>query len=261
MSRGTPSVTMIGAGRVGLALSTRAQKAGVPCNLVTRITGWEALSGAAGVPILVTTRNDDLDAVVAQVPEERRSDLVFVQNGMLQPWLVSRGLGECSRGLLYFAVPTRHAPVSPGGASLFTGARADQLVQWFGAVALDAQALERHAFAEAELEKLIWNAAFGLLCQRFDLPVGAVVEHKAACLRDLVAEMAQVGRAALGVDLALDPLLARLCRYSMTIPGYLGAVRDWPWRNGWVEGEAVRTGIATPLHRELLHGSGYILKK
>lgn len=255
------SVTIIGAGRVGLALSFRAREAGVPYDLVTRRTGWDVLSGPVGAPILVATRNDDLEAVVSQVPVARRPDLVFVQNGMLHPWLVTRGLSECSRGLLYFAVPTRNAPVDPGGTSLFTGAKADELVQWFGALALDAQALDRTGFAAAELEKLIWNAAFGLLCQRFDLPVGRVVEHKAACLRDLVAEMAQVGGAALSVDLALDPLLGRLCRYSMTIPSYLGAVRDWPWRNGWVEGEAVRLGVPTPVHRELLCDAGYVLEK
>jgi hypothetical protein len=31
-------------------------------------------------------------------------DLVFLQNGMLQPWLDSRGLGDNTQVLVYFAV-------------------------------------------------------------------------------------------------------------------------------------------------------------
>ena len=44
-------------------------------------------------PILVCTRNDDLGAIVEATPPERRKDLVFLQNGMLQPWLDAKGLG------------------------------------------------------------------------------------------------------------------------------------------------------------------------
>lgn len=51
------------------------------------------IQGPAG-PIVVCTRNDDLQAVVDATPAERRGDLVFTQNGMLQPWLDARGLGD-----------------------------------------------------------------------------------------------------------------------------------------------------------------------
>ena len=32
------------------------------------------------------------------------ADLVFIQNGMLQPWLDKNGLSECTQALVYFAV-------------------------------------------------------------------------------------------------------------------------------------------------------------
>ena len=38
-------------------------------------------------PIYVCTRNDALADVVAKTPESRRSDLVFLQNGMLGDFL------------------------------------------------------------------------------------------------------------------------------------------------------------------------------
>ena len=50
-----------------------------------------------GTPILVATRNDALASVVEATPVERRRDLVFMQNGMLQPWQEARGLGDATQ--------------------------------------------------------------------------------------------------------------------------------------------------------------------
>jgi hypothetical protein len=53
----------------------------------------EPITGPAG-PIVVCTRNDDLQSIVEATAADRREDLVFIQNGMLQPWLDAQGLGE-----------------------------------------------------------------------------------------------------------------------------------------------------------------------
>lgn len=55
-------------------------------------------------PIYVCTRNDALQGVIDQTPEDRRGDLVFLQNGMLQPWLDAQSLGDNTQALIYFAV-------------------------------------------------------------------------------------------------------------------------------------------------------------
>ncbi|CAI5505875.1 unnamed protein product, partial [Closterium sp. Naga37s-1] len=64
-------------------------------------------------PIVVATHNCHLDDVLAQVPPARHSDLVLVQNGMLDGWLAEHGLSHSvTRVLLYMA-----ASGSQGGAS------------------------------------------------------------------------------------------------------------------------------------------------
>ena len=68
--------------------------------------------------------------------------------------------------------------------------------------------------------------------------------------------MASVGAAALAVDLARGPLLERLSAYSRSIADYRGAVKEWPWRNGWFVVEARARGIATPTHDRLLAAIG-----
>jgi len=97
-------------------------------------------------PIIVATRNDDLDAVIEATPSGRRSgaprgsptalahcpgppnsrrarpaDLVFIQNGMLQPFLDRRGLGDNTQVVAPPAprrAPLRSAQVALQGRAL-----------------------------------------------------------------------------------------------------------------------------------------------
>ncbi len=250
------SIAIIGAGRVGGALAALSAERGVASSLITREEGWQALDAEPGEPVIVAVRNDDLDAVLERVPAPRRGDLVFVQNGMLRPWLRERKLDDGTRGLLFFAVPKRGAAADPGGTSPFVGPHAARVAAWLRGLGLPAQEVEAGAFAEVELEKLIWNCAFGLLCQVHDAPVGGVVEEHGAELRALVAEMVRVGAAGMGTELELDPLVGRLCAYSRSIPDYQGAVKEWRWRNGWFVEAAREHGIATPTHAALLRRAG-----
>ena len=107
-------MTIIGGGRVGQALADmgpgsdvgsaapRPQLTGGPATADSTshspraqvvIRRNEPVSGPPG-PIVVCTRNDDLQAIVDATAADRREDLVFIQNGMLQPWLDAQGLGE-----------------------------------------------------------------------------------------------------------------------------------------------------------------------
>jgi ketopantoate reductase len=247
------SVIVIGAGRIGTALAARDPGRFV---LVDRKQGWEQIEAQASGPIMLAVRNDDLSAVIDRVPADRRGDLVFVQNGMLRSWLADRGLGSATRGLLFMAVPTVGAAIEPGGESPFHGPWAEAMVEAFTAASLPAKVVDAQAFAGIELEKLIWNCAFGLFCQALDCDVGTVVEQHRPRLRLLVAELLAVGSPAFGVTLELDPLVERLCEYSRSIPRYRGAVKEWPWRNGWFVSTARAKKQRTPTHDMLLLAIG-----
>lgn len=255
------SVIVIGAGRIGTALAARHDDQGRQrFVLVDRKRGWEQIDpgdgGAIMGAIMLAVRNDDLAAVIDRVPKSRHADLVFVQNGMLRPWLEDRGLAGATRGLLYMAVPSVGAAIEPGGESPFWGPQAQTIVDAFTAVGLPARVVDAQTFAAVELEKLIWNCAFGLFCQALDCDVGTVVEQHRPRLRLLVAELLAVGGPALGVELELDPLVERLCEYSRSIPSYRGAVKEWPWRNGWFVSTARARKIRTPTHDMLLLAIG-----
>jgi hypothetical protein len=76
----------------------------------------------------VCTRNDDLEDVVSRTPEHRRGDLVFLQNGILGPFLAKHGLSRNTQALIYFAVAKQGAApidgvtdVDPEGLTAVTG--------------------------------------------------------------------------------------------------------------------------------------------
>ncbi len=247
---------IIGAGRVGGALAQRAMSSGVQHVLIDRDRGWESIEDS-DAPIFVAVRNDHLAAVLDRVPENEHRRLVFTQNGMLRSWLDDRGLSNSTRGLLFFAVPSRGAPLEPGGESPFVGPQAQAVVDWLGRVNVPASVVEPEAFAITELEKLLWNCCFGLLCEHTDKPVGGVVDEHEDLLRRLAEELMQVGMPAFGLQLGVDErdaMKARLAAYSRSIPTYRGAVKEWPWRNGWF----VKVADAPGLHEQLLAQTGHL---
>ena len=247
---------VVGAGRVGTALNTASQEAGEACTLVSRDAGWESLEGPPGTPILLAIRNDAMHDVVMRVPRRRLGDLVFVQNGMIRPWLRERGLGNCTRGLLYFAVARRGDPITAGRDSVLCGANAHEVVRWLVAIGVPAQEADWGRFSAAEVEKLLWIAIFGVLCDRFDQTVGEVVRDHRDAIVQLSRELFAVCRASTGVDMPLAYLVQRLCDYSCEIRDFRASVKEWNWRNGWLETAALEFGRSTVFHQDLVRAIG-----
>lgn len=54
-------------------------------------------------PLWVCTTNDALQDVLQATPASQTRDLVFVQNGMLLPWLSQHNLQHNTRVLLYMS--------------------------------------------------------------------------------------------------------------------------------------------------------------
>lgn len=242
---------VIGQGRVGAALLALDPKGVQP---VDRVRGWEALDGQPGEPVLVATRNDALAQVLPKVPASRREDLVFVQNGMLRPWLAEQGLTQVTRGILFFAVQRKGDAPQPGGASPFCGPRADAVVTWMQGHGLPAQVVSPERFATVELEKLVWNCVFGVMGQATKLSVGAIVEQEGSAFEALSAELLQMGARALEVSVDPRAIIASMADYARSIAVYQASVKEWDWRNGWfVELARADGSFAQSLHAAWLH--------
>ena len=250
-------MVIVGAGRIGTALRDRADEAGLPCALVDRAAGPEVFEGPSGDPILLAIRNDDLLGAIAAIPAHRRADLVFLQNGALREFLRRNALARATRGILYVMVAARGERGVVGGTTYLTGPRGAATARWLGAIGITAEDVDWARFSIYEVEKLLWLAIFGPLCQIHGLSVGGVADAHRDEIAALVQELVPVARASYGVDPDRGWLTERLVAYSQSIPAYTASIKEWPWRNGWLRDVANRHGIATPLHDEALARAGH----
>ncbi|CAL8464443.1 g3978 [Coccomyxa elongata] len=205
----------------------------------TLVGRGESIPEAPQGPVVVCTRNDALDDVVASTPPNRRKDLVFIQNGMLQPWLDKKGLGDNTQVLVYFAVAKKgEAPVdgktdlNPEGLTAAWGLHAEAVAERLRANGLSCSTPDKPDFVKAMLEKLVWISAYMLVGARHKATIGEVEGQYRSEVGSLIEELATGGAAELGVSLD-DGYIERLHAYSRSVAHFPTAVKEFQWRNGW----------------------------
>ncbi|KAF7105337.1 hypothetical protein CFC21_106159, partial [Triticum aestivum] len=157
----------------------------------------------------------------------------FFQNGMLDPWLQSKGLAGANQVLAYFAVSELREPPVDG----ITDANPEGLTATFGnwapAIAarlqnggLTCKVLEKDAFQKQMLEKLIWISAFMLVgASHPQATVGVVEKEHRAEVSTLIAQLASAAAAERGLSFD-DGMEERLCAYSRAVAHFLTAVNE-----------------------------------
>ncbi len=248
-------LTIVGGGRIGGMLADLAAAAGQPHVVVGRSGPTTAATGRG--PVVVCTRNDALDDVIGRTPDTRRGDLVFVQNGVLAPWLAARGLADTTLGVLFVAVDAVGATPVPGAPSVFGGPHAARIAGLLNGGGVTARAATSPDDLRAAVGvKIAWICILGVLGDALDLKVGPLVDDHADDIAALCRELAPV-LAACPHTAAPDDLVAQVIDYSRSVRHYRTAVKEWDWRTGWLLDEATRAGVDLPLHRAWLARAGH----
>eukprot|EP00238_Polyblepharides_amylifera_P013335 CAMPEP_0196582154 /NCGR_PEP_ID=MMETSP1081-20130531/37694_1 /TAXON_ID=36882 /ORGANISM="Pyramimonas amylifera, Strain CCMP720" /LENGTH=269 /DNA_ID=CAMNT_0041902639 /DNA_START=168 /DNA_END=977 /DNA_ORIENTATION=+ len=265
VSARTPDVlpaVIIGGGRIGLAL----QQMGPGTDQMVR--RGESIPEDSKGPIFVCTRNDVLEGIVESTPADRREDLVFLQNGVLQPWLESKGLGSNTQALIYFAVAKLGDPpgdgitdLNPEGLTAVTGKWAEALAGRLKAGGLSCKVLEEGPFKVSMFEKLIWISAFMLVGARHPgATVGEVESAHTDEVGQLINELSAGVTAETGVVFE-EKLVERLCAYARSVAHFPTAVKEFEWRNGYfysITTKALEAGKLDPfpIHTSWLKEAG-----
>ncbi|XP_026387483.1 uncharacterized protein LOC113282651 isoform X1 [Papaver somniferum] len=225
---------IVGGGRVGKALESMGNGNDL---LIKR---GESIPLDFSGPILVCTRNDDLEAVLQSTPQSRWNDLVFFQNGMLEPWLESKGLNDADQVLAYFAVSKLGEPpidgktdTNPEGLTAAYGKWGSAVASRLQAGGLSCKVLEKNAFQKQMLEKLIWICSFMLVgALHPGATVGVVEKEHRNEVSKLILELADAAAAEKGLVFD-DAVEERLCAYARAVSHFPTAVKEFQWRNGW----------------------------
>ena len=147
-------MTIVGSGRIGGLLAEGGKSI---------VVGREDSIDAEGSgPILVTTRNDALESIVEKCPENRRKDLVFMQNGYLDDFLQAKGLMDNTQVLLFLSVTAKGAdPIdgvtkaNPEGLTAATGEHAQAFADRLAALDLKCNVITPEEYRPAMFEKLM----------------------------------------------------------------------------------------------------------
>eukprot|EP00871_Galdieria_phlegrea_P004662 jgi/Galph1/5197/GphlegSOOS_G3831.1 len=242
--------TVVGAGRIGNVL---AYAPGMKETYLVR--RGERIPDGSG-PIYVCTRNDDLEDIILQTPRNRRQDLVFVQNGMIQTLLEKHGLEYNTQALIFFAVARKGDKPVDGGGSVVYGKWSEALANRIRAVGCQCTVLnDKTEFLKRMVEKLLWICIMGLLCSKSQLSCGQVIEHSQwrQDLSKLVQELQPIAEEALAIQLN-DGVEQRLVEYSKKVADYHASVKEVAWRNGWFLQRA-KTGLHASYMKDYINGN------
>ncbi|KAA8499992.1 hypothetical protein FVE85_7577 [Porphyridium purpureum] len=212
-------------------------------------------------PVYICTRNDDLQAIIEACPENKRPDLVFLQNGMLQPLLAKYGLAQTATlANVYFAVAKKGEPPIDGktdtdsdGLTAASGKWAPAFAARVAKAGMSCKVLDRDAFEKSSFEKLIWICAWMLVgATHGGITVGQVEKEHREQVCELIEQLGRAVKVGAGVVLA-DGLAERSCAYSRTVAHFPTALKEFPWRNNFFyQISKSATEDPCPLHTELL---------
>lgn len=233
-SKDGPSVIIGGEGRIGSLLAS----GGDGQDLLLR-RGQKIPADASG-PVYICTRADELEEIISGCPEEKKEDLVFMQNGMLEPLLRKHGLSTNTRANLYFAVPKKGArPIdgitasNPEGLTSVTGKWADAFAQRLEKLDLTCSVLFERDFRRGQLEKLIWICVFNLIgAVHGGITMGQVADKHQNEVDELVTELGTMLRFTLAVGM-MNGTEKRLADYARSVKDFPTALKEFKWRNGY----------------------------
>jgi len=273
-SENMPSI-IVGDGRIGAMLADFGQRRGFDDIIIRRgdmIPELQAGGQLVRMPIYVCTRNDELDAVLAQTPRERWEDLVFLQDGQLEPFLQRNGLYDTTRAVLWLVAMRKGGkPVdgitseAPEGLTTVSGKWSGALQMRLGTGGLTSSIVNDRDLRRNMLERLIFLAVFHLVgAVHGGLSIGDVAKRHQEEVCALIRELATFCRFTLSVALKTG-LEDRLLDYARRVEFLPTALEDFEWRNGYfyryslmagnrtnAAGFTVEIPDSTPIHTEYL---------
>ncbi|KAL7571435.1 hypothetical protein ACA910_019193 [Epithemia clementina (nom. ined.)] len=258
----TTTTEIIGSGRIGSLLAEAGD-----CVVLGRQDSIDPNN--VGNPILIATRNDALAGIVQACPDQRKGDLVFLQNGYLDDFMVSQpgiSTDTVTQALLYLSVTAKSVPpvdgitrVNPEGLTAATGKHAQALADRLAKLGLKCRVVSSDEYRPAMFEKLIWIATYMLVgTAKGCSSVGQAGAEHGTLVEQVVNEL--VTAVSQAEQITFPPgTMTRLSAYTDVVSNFPCAVKEFEWRNEYFyklkspsSSPSTTTTLACPIHNQLL---------
>ena len=185
-----------GPGELGRWFGGAALRLGMRVTPITRgMNPREAMAGLDHeTPILVAVGEDDLESVLAAVPDVRKSALLLLQNELFAPTWQRHHVKPTV--LVPWLLKKRGQPELVGRATRVYGAHADLVAALHRVLGVQCVTLDdASAVHQALVEKYAFILTINALGLVHDLTLGALLELEPARVRALAAEATRLGAA------------------------------------------------------------------
>ena len=263
-----PSV-IVGTGRIGTMLRGFGERRGYEDVLIKR---GDPIPADHPGPVYVCTPTADLAAVIAACPEEKKDDLVFMQDGMLEPTFQRNGIYGPTQASLWLSCPRLGGKPVDGitseaaeGLTAVSGKWAGAFAMRMGTGDLSCHVRQDRDLRRSVLEKLVFTSAYNLVGACYGgITIGEVAEKHPTEVDTMCRELASFIRYTLSVSL-FSGIDERLAAYARTVEFLPTSIEDFEYRNGYFykytkmagtrtnpAGIKVEIPDTTPIHTEYL---------
>jgi len=227
-----PFATIIGAGRIGSMLAEHGE-----CLVLKR---GDLVPADGSGPIFVATRNDSLEGIIDSTPENRKKDLMFLQNGYLDGFLEEKGLSSNSQCLLFVAVSSLGAEpidgittVNPEGLTSAMGEHARALQARLNDAGMKCNLLSKDEYKPAMFEKLIWICTYMLVGTANECAtVGDAGKDFPDLVKETIEELVGAVSKKEGITFK-EGTVDRLRAYTEVVASFPCGVKEFEWRNAY----------------------------
>lgn len=193
-------------------------------------------------PIFCCMRAMDLEARIAECPEGKRNDLIFVQNGYINPVLAKFDLLEsATRVILFIGVPsTSSTPIDgvtelhPNGLTVVSGKWAREVKNRLAHHNLSCTIVDYPELEKVYYEKIIWLCTFNLIgmCHG-GMVMAQVANQKEKLALQIMLELFSVVQQRTSVQFDIPYSMQKLMAYARTLLQYPTSFSEYETRNAY----------------------------
>ncbi len=241
-------VVVVGIGEMGRVFAGGFLAAAHPVYPVNRSTPMAEIAAAVPDPalVLITVGEDDLDPVLAELPDVWRSRVGLIQNELLPRDWEAHGIGNPTVASVWFEKKAGR-PITVIVPTLVAGPAAPLVAEALGAIDVAADVIPTAELTGALVAKNLYILVANIVGMRTGGTVSGVWDGNRDLAEAAAAEILDIQEALVGGPIDRDGAIAAMVSAFAADPDHGATGRSAPRRLERALGHAAAAGLDTPV--------------